>query len=72
MRTSSSVKDVCGQCSAWRRRDDDGLRHRAIGESVDCPRDPSGTSVLRDVHRHLVGRGIRVEADLVDQLFQFK
>ena len=51
-------------------RNDDGLRHRAIGESVDCPRDPSGTSVLRNVHRpHLVGRGIRVEADLVDQLF---
>jgi hypothetical protein len=50
-------------------RDDDGLRHRAIGESVDCPRDPSGTSVLRDVHRPSCGPGIRVEADLVDQLF---
>ena len=32
--------------------------------------DPSGTSVLRDVHiAYLLNRTIRVEADLVDQLF---
>jgi hypothetical protein len=51
-------------------RGDDGHRHRAIGKSGHCPRDPSGTSILRDVHRtHLLGRTIRVEADLVDLLF---
>ena len=48
-------------------RDDDGLRHRAPGKSGYCPRDPKGASVLRDVH--LLARAIRVEADLVDQLF---
>ncbi len=50
-------------------RDDDGHRHRATGKSRYCPRDSSGTSVLRDIHWHLLARAIRVEADLVDQLF---
>ena len=49
--------------------DDDGLHHRATGKSGYCPRDPSGTGVLRDVHCPSSGRTIRVEADLVDQLF---
>ena len=49
-------------------RDDHGIRHRAAGKSGYSPRDPSGTSVRRAVHR-LLGRTIRVEANLVDQLF---
>jgi hypothetical protein len=31
-------------------RDDDGLRRRAAGKSGHSPRDPSGTSIRRDVH----------------------
>src|ERR1700730_10943101 len=52
-------------------RDDYGIRHRATGKSGYSPCDPSGTSVLRVAHiiAHLLGWTIRVEADLVDQLF---
>jgi CRP/FNR family transcriptional regulator, cyclic AMP receptor protein len=39
------------------------------GKSGHCQRDPSGTSVLEMFIAHLLGRTIRVEADLVDQLF---
>ena len=39
------------------------------GKSRHSPRDPSGTSVLRDINRPSCGPGIRVEVDLVDQLF---
>jgi len=49
-------------------RDDHGIRHRAAGKSGYSPRDPSGTSIRRAVHR-LLGRTIHVEANLVDQLF---
>jgi CRP/FNR family transcriptional regulator, cyclic AMP receptor protein len=50
-------------------RDDDGIRHRPIGK----------TAIARVIHQepafsemfiaHLLGRTIRIEADLVDQLF---
>jgi CRP/FNR family cyclic AMP-dependent transcriptional regulator len=43
------------------------MHHRAVGRHH--PRDPSGIRVLRDVHCALLSRTIRVEADLVDQLF---
>jgi CRP/FNR family cyclic AMP-dependent transcriptional regulator len=48
---------------------DDGIRHRAAGKSRHHPRDPSGTTFSEMFIAHLLGRTIRVEADLVDQLF---
>ena len=50
-------------------RNDEGLRYRAIGESVDCPRDHQEPAFSEMFIAYLVGRAIRVEADLVDQLF---
>ena len=45
------------------------LRDHARGQGGLCPRDPSRTGLFRDVHGPSPGRTIRVEADLVDQLF---
>jgi CRP/FNR family cyclic AMP-dependent transcriptional regulator len=48
---------------------DGGFRHRSIGKISYYPGDPSGTEVSEMFIAHLLGRAIRVEADLVDQLF---
>ena len=49
--------------------DDDKFRRRATGENGDFPRDPSGTGFAELFIAHLLSRTIRVEADLVDRLF---
>ena len=49
--------------------DHDGLRHSSIGKINYYPGNPSGTSVSEKLIAHLLARSIRVEADLIDQLF---
>ena len=49
--------------------DDDGLRHRAPGKSGYCRRDPKEPAFSGMFIAHLLARAIRVEADLLDQLF---
>ena len=48
---------------------DDGLRHHETRQDRDHPRAPRGTEVLGDVSVLILARNARVEADLVDQLF---
>jgi CRP/FNR family transcriptional regulator, cyclic AMP receptor protein len=49
--------------------DDDGLRHSATGKSGYCPVIQQEPAFSEMFIAHLLGRTIRVEADLVDQLF---
>ena len=68
--TNSSVKDVCRPDTADRdRHGDGGLGHCAAGQGGHCRvihEEPAFSELFIG---HLLERTIRVEADLVDQLF---
>jgi CRP-like cAMP-binding protein len=49
--------------------DHDGLHHRSIGKINYYPGNSSGPAFSEKLIAHLLARSIRVEADLIDQLF---